>query len=91
MDTMNSDNPSLNVNAGDGERAPLLGSGQERERIEREKELFSRARLGPARGTEREQERSRLAYYCIFFLHGVGHLLPWNFFTTAQLVRQHPN
>ena len=28
----------------------------------------------------------RLAY-CIFFLHGVGHLLPWNFFITAQLVR----
>ena len=26
----------------------------------------------------------RLAY-CIFFLHGVGHLLPWNFFITAPL------
>lgn len=25
--------------------------------------------------------------YLIFFLHGVGHLLPWNFFITAQLVR----
>jgi equilibrative nucleoside transporter 1/2/3 len=29
----------------------------------------------------------RLAY-CIFFLHGVGHLLPWNFFITAQLYFQ---
>ncbi len=24
--------------------------------------------------------------YMIFFLHGIGHLLPWNFFITANLV-----
>ncbi len=25
--------------------------------------------------------------YIIFFIHGIGHLLPWNFFITANLVR----
>jgi equilibrative nucleoside transporter 1/2/3 len=29
------------------------------------------------------RDTCRLAY-CFFFLHGVGHLLPWNFFITAQ-------
>ncbi len=24
--------------------------------------------------------------YMIFFLHGIGHLLPWNFFITANMV-----
>ena len=81
---MATNNPSLND--GDSETAPLLGSEQGRERMERERELVSRAKPGPARESRREQEASRLAY-CIFFLHGIGHLLPWNFFTTAQQVR----
>ena len=31
------------------------------------------------------KDRFQLAYV-IFFLHGLGHLLPWNFFITAQPV-----
>lgn len=31
------------------------------------------------------EDRCQLAYV-IFFLHGIGHLLPWNFFITAQPV-----
>lgn len=31
------------------------------------------------------EDRCRLAYV-IFFVHGIGHLLPWNFFITAQPV-----
>jgi len=27
-----------------------------------------------------------MSTYLIFFLHGIGHLLPWNFFITAHLV-----
>lgn len=28
-----------------------------------------------------------LIAYFIFFLHGIGHLAPWNFFITATAVR----
>jgi equilibrative nucleoside transporter 1/2/3 len=50
-----------------------------KDRSEREPLLGARAG-SPA-------DTCRLAY-CIFFLHGVGHLLPWNFFITAQLYFQ---
>ena len=43
--------------------------------------------LGRGRGPG---DTCRLAY-CIFFLHGIGHLLPWNFFITAQQVRRPHN
>ena len=50
---------------------------QIRDRSERES-LLGRRPSAPS-------DTCRLAY-CVFFLHGVGHLLPWNFFITAQLV-----
>lgn len=39
----------------------------------------------PLLGNGAPEDRCRLAYV-IFFLHGIGHLLPWNFFITAQPV-----
>ena len=43
------------------------------------KSLLARARLAP-------KDVCQLAYV-VFFLHGIGHLLPWNFFITAQQVK----